>query len=150
VDAGDLAGAESGILDDSEAVVAKCCEENFADFFFPKKLVKVVLEIITFKANAFDGPIPGCFTDVMAHMKEVEVILKKWEEGIYTHMVRDVVAHMQEVEVIIKTIRNRRRACVRKWWGILFKLSIRSFIKIWWGLLSNPTSVGGNEVLIYA
>jgi len=36
-------------------------------------------------------------------MKEVEVILKKWEEGIYTHMVREVGVVLKKWEEGIYT-----------------------------------------------
>mmetsp|Transcript_37967 Transcript_37967/g.61746 ORF Transcript_37967/g.61746 Transcript_37967/m.61746 type:complete len:270 (-) Transcript_37967:3912-4721(-) len=44
------------------------------------------LDILVNHSNAFDVPVPGYFVDVMAHIKENEVIIKKWELGDYSHM----------------------------------------------------------------
>jgi hypothetical protein len=49
-------------------------------------LNKQVLSIITTKAHAFDRKIPDCFVDLMAHICEFDVIMKKWEDSDFSHM----------------------------------------------------------------
>lgn len=73
---------------------------------------RVILEIITYKANAFDRRIPSCFTEVMSHIQEYEIILKKWDEGDYTHMVPSTVfndAVQAFVEAEFVRLRQRKR-----------------------------------------
>ena len=48
---------------------------------------RAVLNIITHKAHGFERGIPGCFIDVMSSVGEQEVIIKKWDEGDFSHMV---------------------------------------------------------------
>ena len=51
---------------------------------------RIMLNIITTKANGFDNHIPNCFIEVMAHITEFEVILVKWENKDFSHMITTI------------------------------------------------------------
>ena len=69
---------------------------------------RVMLDILTNKANAFDRRIPACFTDIMAHVSEYQVILKKWEKGDFTQCLLDFQAYKKkDDEVVLKMEAHR-------------------------------------------
>lgn len=77
---------------------------------------RTIVNILTNKANAFDGGIPQCFTDVMAHVQEFNVILKKWELGDYSHMLPSTVFNdgaNNFVAAEFDRLRKRKRMILR-------------------------------------